>query len=350
MEFIAATKARTAGRGKRSLTCCSKPVLLLAAVAAAWPITGFTQGASTEDEELTLARQRENPLSPLLTVPLLHNWDFKMGPLDQGTQYRLVFQPTLPISLSKEWRLIIRAFIPYISQEDVFKGPRPSFPGVPENLLAAFPEALRRDVERAAERQFNREVKKRFPVDHHQDGLSDTTQSFFLSPKTPAPGGIIWGVGPVFRYPTATDDLLGRQQWGAGPTLALVKQHGPWSAGILVNHLWSLSGKEGREDLNTTFLQPFVSYTTKKKTTFGLNTESFYDWSANQWLVPINAEVSQLIKVGDLPVQLQAGVRYYADGPSGAPEWGLRFTITPIFREWKKSSRHATAGNGTSVR
>ncbi|RYF48014.1 MAG: hypothetical protein EOO38_11020 [Cytophagaceae bacterium] len=81
-----------------------------------------------------------------------------------------------------------------------------------------------------------------------------------------------------------------------------------------------------------------MSYTTRKQITFGINTESFYDWSSNQWLVPVNAEVSQIIKVGKLPVQLQAGIRYYAEGPSGAPEWGLRFTIAPIFRALLKPS------------
>lgn len=345
MKLIVSRVASSGRRTLRSSLRATISAILFAAAVAAWPLRGFAQ----EDEQ-NLAKEQQNPLSPLITVPLLHNWDFKMGPLDQGSQYRLIFQPTLPVSLGKEWRLIIRTFIPYFSQEDIFKGPPPSFPGVPENLLAPFPEEVRKDVERAAEREFNRQVRKQFPVDHHQDGLSDMTQSFFFSPKKPGPGGIIWGIGPVLRYPTATDNLLGRQQWGAGPTLALVKQKGPWSFGILANHLWNFRGKEGREDLNTTFLQPFLSYTTEKQTSFGINTESFYDWSANQWLVPINAEISQIVKIGDLPVQLQAGVRYYAEGPSGAPEWGLRFTITPIFREWIKSARKAHAGGDVSDR
>ncbi len=313
-------------------------MLLFAAAVAVWPIKSFAQ-----DDEQNLAREQQNPLSPLITAPLLHNWDFKMGPLDKGRQYRLIFQPTLPVSLGPDWRLIIRTFIPYISQRDIFKGPLPSFPGVPKDLLASFPKKVREELERAAERQFNREVKKRFSMDNYQAGLSDITQSFFFSTKKPGPGGIIWGIGPVLRYATAVDNRLGRQQWGAGPTLALVKQKGPWNIGILVNHLWSTHGKNGREDLNTTFLQPFLSYTTKRQTTFGINTESFYDWSANQWLVPVNVEIAQMIKVGTLPVQLQVGGRYYADGPSGAPEWGLRFTITPIFRQWVKSARNANA-------
>ena len=66
-----------------------------------------------------------------------------------------------------------------------------------------------------------------------QFGLGDTVQSLFLSPTKPGPGGIIWGLGPVFLVPTATDGLLGGEQWGAGPTGVALKQSGPWTYGIL---------------------------------------------------------------------------------------------------------------------
>jgi len=52
-----------------------------------------------------------------------------------------------------------------------------------------------------------------------------------------------------------------------------------WTYGVLANHLWSVAGEGSRADVNATFLQPFVSYTTKTITTFGLNTESTYDWA-----------------------------------------------------------------------
>ena len=93
--------------------------------------------------------------------------------------------------------------------------------------------------------------------------------------------------------------------------------------------------------MNATFLQPFVSYQTKTKTTFGLNTEATYDWNNSQWTVPVNVSVSQLVRIGKLPVSLSVGGKYYAEGPSGAPEWGLRFTITPLFPTGAKPSAPA---------
>ena len=62
-----------------------------------------------------------------------------------------------------------------------------------------------------------------------------------------------------------------------------------------------------------------------------MNTESTYDWSNSQWTVPINATVSQLVKIAGKPVQFQLGARYYAEKPGDGPDWGLRFAVTFLF-------------------
>jgi hypothetical protein len=209
-----------------------------------------------------------------------------------GFQYKLTVQPVIPISLSEDWNVISRTIIPYVYQEHRLN------------------EAL---------------------LGKSQSGLADTTQSLFFSPTKPARGGWIWGVGPVLQIPTATDDLLGEEKWGAGPTAVILKQEGHVTYGALVNHVWSFAGEENREDVNRTFLQPFVSYTTKTFTSFGVNTESSYDWVRDQWTVPIHVFVQQLLKVGKQPISLQLGGRYYAEGPSDAPEWGLRFQVSFLF-------------------
>jgi len=275
------------------------------------------------DAAAELAKKLQNPIASLVSVPLQSNWDFGAGRTGDGLQYRLNFQPVIPMSLNAEWNVISRTIIPFISQEDVFKVPLPKFPGLPGHV----PEA----VERRAEKAFNRAVKKSFQIDEHQDGLGDITQSFFFSPKEPTSGGWVWGAGPVFQFPMATDDLLGEEQWGAGPTLVVLKQSHGWTYGALMNHIWSFAGDNGRSDVNRTFLQPFLSYTTKTHTTFQLNAESSYDWERGQWTAPVNLGIQQLVKIGQQPVALQLGGRYYAEGPDTAPEWGLRFTVTLLF-------------------
>jgi hypothetical protein len=258
-------------------------VMLAVILGAALP-SAFAQEKSDDE----LVKELANPISSLISVPFQNNFEFNLGPNDDGFKYTLNFQPVIPFSLTKDWNVIVRTIVPIIDQSDVI-APNTS-----------------------------------------QAGLSDITQSFFFSPKKPV-GGMIVGVGPVFLYPSATDDLLGSEKWGAGPTIVLLKQQGPWTVGLLFNHIWSFAGEDHRDYVSSTFLQPFIAYATKTKTTFTLNTESTYDWHNEQWTVPINFLVSQLIRVGKLPVQLGLGAKVYAEGPSGAPEWGIRFVVTPLF-------------------
>lgn len=133
----------------------------------------------------------------------------------------------------------------------------------------------------------------------------------------------------MFYLPTNTDSLLGTDEWGAGPTgVALWQGHG-WTVGALANHIWSFS-RDNEPEINATYLQPFVAYTTHDAWTFTLNTESTYDWADNEWSVPINFQVAKIVKFGKLPVSLFAGVRYWAASPgdSGPDGWGARAGIT----------------------
>ncbi len=249
-------------------------------------------GDDAKAKAAELAKKLSNPIANLISLPLQNNFDWGGGPNDDGFQYKLTVQPVIPISLNEDWNVISRTILPYVYQEN--------------------------QVDEAV-------------FGKSQSGLADTVQSLFFSPVNPTKGGWIWGAGPVLQIPTATDDLLGEEKWGAGPTAVILKQQGPWSYGVLANHIWSFAGEDSRADVNRTFLQPFVSYTTKTFTTFGANTESSYDWDRSQWSVPINASVQQLLKIGKQPVAFQLGGRYYAEGPSGGPEWGLRFQVTLLF-------------------
>ena len=259
--------------------------LLRAAVIVFLPVS-----TARADDAEGLAKKLSNPIASLISVPFQYNYDHNIGPVESGTQSYLKIQPVIPISLNDDWNLISRTITPIMDQHEIF------------------------------------------PRAGDQFGLNDTVQSFFFSPKKPAGGWLIWGAGPVIYVPTGTDELLSAEKWGLGPTAVALTQAGPWTIGILTNHVWSVAGDESRADINSTFLQPFVSYTTKDAWTFSVNTESTYDWTANEWSVPINAQVTKLFKLGHQPISMGPGIRYWADSPdSGAHDWGFRWTTTLLF-------------------
>ena len=99
-----------------------------------------------------------------------------------------------------------------------------------------------------------------------------------------------------------------------------------------MNHIWSVAGDSDRNDVSSTFVQPFITYTTSGATSFFLNTETTYDWNADRASVPINAGVNQLFTIGTQSIQVGAGVRYWVDGPDAGPEGlGVRFVVVLLF-------------------
>ena len=62
-----------------------------------------------------------------------------------------------------------------------------------------------------------------------------------------------------------------------------------------------------------------------------LNSELTYDLIARQWTVPVNFLFSQVFKVGDQPVSMQVGPRYYVETPANGPRWGARVSLTFLF-------------------
>jgi hypothetical protein len=272
---------------------------------------GVPAAVTAAESDFELAKKMNNPVAALISVPMQYNYDDGLGPRERGKLQTMVVQPVIPIELNADWNLISRTIVPLIDQQDIVRN----------GLL-------------------------------DESGLGDITQSLFFSPKAPTARGWIWGAGPVFLLPTASEDLLGKDKWGLGPTAVALKQTNGWTVGMLANHIWSVAG-DGRgatfnnlppvfssvlgiasaeEDISSTFLQPFVSYTTKTFTTVSLNTESTYDWKGEQWSVPINLAVSQMLRVAGQPLSVQVGTRYWAEAPKFGPEgWGFRFALTLLF-------------------
>jgi hypothetical protein len=252
-------------------------------------LLAFSSGAGAQDAD-ALAKQLSNPVAGLISVPLQLNYDDGFNANGDGHKFTLNVQPVIPISISEHWNMISRTILPIVDQEDIVVGSGGQF------------------------------------------GLGDTTQSLFFSPKAPGSSGWIWGAGPAFLLPTATDDLLGSGKWGAGPTAVVLKQtEDGWTYGALINQIWSFAGDGDRADVSSMFLQPFLAKALGKGRTVTVNFESTYNWEAEQWTLPLNLSYSKVSRLGKQLVSYAGAVRYYVETPDGGPEWGVRFVVTLLF-------------------
>jgi len=242
---------------------------------------------AAETEEQAIVRKLANPLSTLIQIPIDFSFDRNLGLDDEGERAVMTIKPVIPFSISENWNIISRTVIPIVSLDDAIPG-------------------------RGSE-----------------SGLGDAVQSIFFSPKTVGDSGWIWGVGPVFVLPTSTNDFTGAGEWGAGVTaVALKQQSKSWTYGALVN---SIRDVDGDTPIETSLVQPFISYRTANGVSFSLNAEATFDGQNDEWSVPVKLSASKLFRFGKLPVSLGGGIRYWADSPSAGPEsWGAVLTMNVI--------------------
>ena len=236
------------------------------------------------DSAADLAQELTNPIANLITVPIQINLDRNIGLDDNGEKFFINVQPVIPVDINDDWLLITRTIVPVIYQKDVFPG------------------------------------------EGSQSGLGDINEQLFFSPKKPTASGLIWGAGAAILLPTATDSRLGSKKWGIGPSFIAIAMPGRWTFGALGNHVWSFTGDDDRADISNTFMQPFFAYTWPSAWTVSVQTESTYNWELEQWSIPVNAAAAKLVKIGKLPVSLQAGLGYWVESPDAGPE-GWRFRL-----------------------
>lgn len=252
----------------------------LISIAVILCFTKISNGQSAEE----LAKKLSNPVASMISFPLQNNLDVRIGKYN-GFKLTLNIQPVIPVSLSRGLNLINRIILPVVSQYDI-------------------------------------DSKGSF-----QSGLSDAVISNFFSP---AKSEIIWGIGPVFLVPTATDELLGTEKFGMGPTGVILKQTKSTTIGALVNQIWSVAGKENRNDVSQLYVNPFFSLNYKSGATITFNFEYSRNWENETAFGTITPTFSAVTKIGNQPLSVGFAPRMIIYSNS-RPAYGMRGILTLVF-------------------
>jgi hypothetical protein len=234
-----------------------------------------------------LAKAAQNPVGDLISLPLQNNMKFGVGPDDRVLNV-LNIQPVYPIKLNDDWNLITRTILPVISS-----------PG---------------------------------PGASRTDGIGDLNFTGFFSPR--APGKLIWGVGPVLSFPTASDELLGTDKYAAGLSAVVLAMPGNWVVGALASQLWDYAGDSDAPGVNSFLFQYFINYNFPSGWYFTSAPIMTADWDApsgEKWSIPIGGGAGKIVRLGKLPLNINSQVFYYLESPTGGPDWEWRFQIQAMF-------------------
>lgn len=264
-----------------------KSKVALALSIALLPVLSFAE-PSQADKELIKASQ--NPIATMISLPFQNNTNLNIGPNDQ-TQNVLNIQPVWPFSLNDDWNVITRTIAPVTSNPSVLTPPN----------------------------------------EDRVNGLGDITFSAFLSPQDSG-SDWIWGVGPVVLLPTATDDALGQDTWGAGLSAIALTMPGRWVYGAVITNVWDISGDA---NINFLTLQPFVNYNFDGGwyvTTAPIITANWEADSDHKWTVPLGAGFGKVFRIGNQPINAQLSLYNNVVTPDDyGPEWQVRTQIQFLF-------------------
>jgi len=243
-----------------------------------------------------VAKQLNNPVADIWALNFQFNRYYLQGEATDKTREQDVmnFQPVLPIHLTKEWNLITRPVFPYLFSSPDFE-----------------------------------------PGEGWEDksGLGDIALVSLLSPAKLS-SGFIWGVGPTFIFPTATNDALGQGQYQAGPAAVGLYMGKEWVFGSLAQQWWSFAGDGDREATSQANIQYFIQYLFGNNWQIGMAPNILIDWKAdqdNRFTVPVGLGIGKMVRIGRLPVKFTAEVDYMVVHPDDfGQQWDIRFQVIPV--------------------
>ena len=173
------------------------------------------------------------------------------------------------------------------------------------------------------------------PVGVRANGFGDILSGFFFSLPGAHEQKTHLGVGPVLTFPTASNAILGSEQYTAGPGVHFSTEIGRLTAGFFLWQSWGFGEDPGQKKVNQLFGKPFFIYEVNEKWNLvyiplGLS----HSWDApsgDDWTVPIGGGLRRLFEIRGQKMGLQFQAFDYVARKPKDPEWELRATIEFLF-------------------
>lgn len=269
-----------------------------------WGVSAPEVAAQAQPSVSDLSKQSQNPVGSLVAVPFQFNFNTG-GFLEDRTLMVMNFQPVMPFSLTDDYNVIIRPIIPYV------------------NVPLLFGES--------------------------EGGFGDVNVQLYLAPSK---GDLIWGIGPSFSVPTATNAFVSTGSWAVGPNAVLALTTGHWVLGVLAANLWTFSDDgdlidqfdflgidpfEDRDDdreVNRLTIQPFINWnfgTGWALTTSPVITANWDKDDGNEWTVPLGLGIARTTLLGKQPILLAAHYYNNVVRPDFGPDDQIRLQINFLF-------------------
>jgi hypothetical protein len=276
------------------------------------------QAPAHKDDLGAMSRKLNDPTSDIWALQGEFDYNINKGNLsDHSTknQYQFLFQPVVPIPLTKNFKLITRPVVPIVS--------------------TAIPKLRTGDFHFSPNTGLGTGGTGAGALDwYRKAGLGDIVIPLLLSSRKESHW--ILAAGPTFSLPTATDSSLGSGLLEIGPAAVIGYKTKKIQAISLWQYWWDTTGWGDSNSVSkgSALLGLYYNFPGPGHWQVSSNPTITYNdkaSSGNKWNVPVGIMVGKMCKFGKQPVKIQAGVDYslaYQD--NYGERWKFKVQLTPV--------------------
>ena len=150
---------------------------------------------------------------------------------------------------------------------------------------------------------------------------------------------LLFGLGPTFVFPTASDMFSGQGKWQVGPAAAAAFVPRNWLLGVLAQNPISFAGDSNRPGANALFLQPFITYQLGHGWFVRFEPQMIFDWETTKQQLPIDLDIGRVFKIGPQYVNCFVEPAWNVSNDGPAPRYAITFGLSLLYPNFWGSLR-----------